>query len=118
MMLCASFMTAIGEAAVSFEHEWHPQVQWCGPLSTPEGRKRWEPPPAENCRCVLWVPTEDEYCDGGAQSMLKDGVAVFDHPKTPERFWTDSEVELFAKSMGLLPYREVFDYEEENKDAT
>lgn len=113
VMLCCSFMTAVGEAAVSFEHEWDPQVQWCGPLSTPAGRnERTEPPPAANCRCVLWLPTEDEYCDGGAQSMLKDGVA-------PEQPWTESEkaqlwdwVERHAAARGLLPYRDVFNYDD------
>lgn len=108
MMLCASFMTAIGEAAVSFEHEWDPQVQWCGPLSTPEGRKepRTDPPPAANCRCVLYLPPDDD-------------------PRTPEEPWTESEqaqlwdwVERNARSRGLLPYREAFNYEESNGDAT
>lgn len=127
MTLCASFMTAIGEAAVSFEHEWDPQVQWCGPLSTPTGRKepRTEPPPAANCRCVLYLPPEDQFCDGGAQSVLKDGIMVVDDPRTPEEPWTESEqaqlwdwVEHVARTRGLLPYREAFNYEKENGDAT
>lgn len=103
MMLCASFMTAIGEAAVSFQHEWDPQVQWCGPLSTPTGRKepRTEPPPAANCRCVLFVPD----------------------PRQPEEPWTASEqlqllewCEEIARARGLV--RAKFDYEKENGDAT
>jgi hypothetical protein len=39
VMLTCSWMTAVGQAAMSFEHEWSKDVQWCGPLPSPEGRK-------------------------------------------------------------------------------